>query len=197
MGRKSLAKERTEEILDAFERCIVNYGLEGTSLAQIAAEAEVKRSIIRHYIGNREAVVTALIERIMQDYQQQAEALFTLTREADWIALWLHYLFDVIDESEMRRDRIIGELLLTAKERYPEAKQRFAEVYEKLIEQFGAELSRLYPELPAEKCHEVAYTVLVLADAAADARLMGLDSAYVQMARHSAESVIRSIRNRN
>lgn len=93
----------------------------------------------------------------------------------------------------MRRDRIIGELLLTAKGRYPQAKQRFAEVYERFIEQFGAELSRLYPEVGTEKCHELAYTVLVLADAAADARLMGLDGAYVQMARNSAESVIRSI----
>lgn len=37
------------------------------------------------------------------------------------------------------------------------------------------------------------YTVLVLADAAADARLMGLDGAYVQLARNSAESVIRSM----
>lgn len=28
MGRKSLATERQTEILDAFERCVVQYGLE-------------------------------------------------------------------------------------------------------------------------------------------------------------------------
>jgi len=193
MGRKSLAKERTEEILDAFERSIVKYGLEGTSLAQIAQEAGVKRSIIRHYIGNRDAVVTALIERIMHNYQQQAEQLFALTHDTDWIPIWLYYLFDASDESEVRRDRIIGELLLTAQERYPQAKQRLAEIYEQLIDQFGTELMRLYPTASSETCHQVAYGVLVLADGAGNTRLMGLDSRYVEMARKSAERLIRTI----
>ena len=90
-------------------------------------------------------------------------------------------------------DRIIAELLLTAQERYPQAKQRLAEIHEQLIEQFGTELTRLYPTESPEKCREVALGVLVLADGAGNARLMGLDSRYVEMARKSAERLIGTI----
>lgn len=36
MGRKSLANERTAQILDAFKRCITQYGLDVSFLPRIA-----------------------------------------------------------------------------------------------------------------------------------------------------------------
>ena len=53
MGRPDLTEVRTAEILDAFERCVARFGLEGSSLERDAEEAGMKRSILRHYIGNR------------------------------------------------------------------------------------------------------------------------------------------------
>ena len=60
MGRPNLTEVRTAEILDAFERCVARYGLEGSSLERVAEEAGVKRSILRHYIGNRDEMITGL-----------------------------------------------------------------------------------------------------------------------------------------
>ena len=40
MGRPSLTEVRTVEILDAFERCVARYGLEGSSLERIAEDGD-------------------------------------------------------------------------------------------------------------------------------------------------------------
>ena len=41
MPRKKLDGERIPQILDAFERCIMKYGIAGTSLNRVAQEAEI------------------------------------------------------------------------------------------------------------------------------------------------------------
>ena len=66
MPRPSLKEQRTQEILDAFERCLPRYGLEGTSLEHVAEEAGVKRTIIRHYVGNRDQLLSALLARYLE-----------------------------------------------------------------------------------------------------------------------------------
>lgn len=64
MGRLSLAESRRIEILDAFERSVARYGLQSSSLECVAQEAGMKRSILRHDIGNRDVLVHALAERM-------------------------------------------------------------------------------------------------------------------------------------
>jgi len=39
MARKKLDEERIPQILDAFERCIMKYGIAETSLVRVAQEA--------------------------------------------------------------------------------------------------------------------------------------------------------------
>jgi hypothetical protein len=41
------------QILDAYEECVLQFGLEATSLEAIADQARIKRSVVRHYMGNR------------------------------------------------------------------------------------------------------------------------------------------------
>ena len=61
MGRPSLANVRREQILDALERCLARDGLVGTTLEAVAEEAGVRRPVIRHYFGNRDELVAAVM----------------------------------------------------------------------------------------------------------------------------------------
>ena len=80
MGRPDLTETRTTEILDAFERCVGRYGLDGSSLERIAEEAGMKRSILRHYVGNRTDLIHALTDRVVAGYRSQLQAFMdTLT----------------------------------------------------------------------------------------------------------------------
>ena len=81
MPRPSLKEQRTEEILDAFERCIHRVGLSGSSLEVIAEEAGMKRSILRHYIGNRDDILEALAARTISRYQSETDELMDYLRK--------------------------------------------------------------------------------------------------------------------
>jgi AcrR family transcriptional regulator len=67
MGRKSLAKERRAQILDAFYRCIKKYGLHGASTRRIAEEAGVQPSILHHYFKDRDEMIEELVANIVDN----------------------------------------------------------------------------------------------------------------------------------
>ncbi len=64
-GRKSVAKERRAQILEAFHKCAVRKGLERTSLREVAEEAGLPVSNLHHYFKNRDEMVGELVERIV------------------------------------------------------------------------------------------------------------------------------------
>lgn len=63
VGRPSVAVERREQIFDAVEDCLVEFGLVGTTMERIAEWAGIPRSAIAHFAGNRDDVIDAAIER--------------------------------------------------------------------------------------------------------------------------------------
>ncbi len=75
MARPDLTHKRREQIVDAFARCVARRGLAATALEEVASEAGMKRSILRHYIGNRAALVTALLDRLLDRWRQDMDEL--------------------------------------------------------------------------------------------------------------------------
>lgn len=192
MGRKSRAGERREELLDAFERCIVKFGLEGTSLEQIADEAGMTRSVIRHYIGNRDELVDALIERIIDQYSGQLEAAYANVAPDNLISHTLDTMFSgeqLLDQ----RDTIIINVLMTAKDRYPRAKHLLVAMFEAMIESFSADLRQAYPQASAERCRQVAYALICMAEMHESLIWLGLDGSHNAAARAAAEALIRTL----
>jgi len=67
MPRPTKKSERRAQILDAFERCVARYGLDGATLDRVSEEAGLARALIRHNVGNREALIEAFTERFMEN----------------------------------------------------------------------------------------------------------------------------------
>lgn len=65
MARPSVKAERTEEILVAFEQCVALYGVEGATLERLASQSGLQRSLVRHYMGNRNDLINALVSRFL------------------------------------------------------------------------------------------------------------------------------------
>ncbi len=65
MGRKSLAKERRAQIVEAFYRCITRDGLQKASTRQVAKEAGVQPSILHHYFKDRDEMIEELVRSIV------------------------------------------------------------------------------------------------------------------------------------
>ena len=113
MGRPSIKEKRSAEILDAFGRCVARYGVEGSTLERIANEAGVKRTLLRHYIGNRDELIEALGQRIEQDFLHRTRAIFDALPESRRVETLLDTLFDPANQSDSD-DVAIAQALISA-----------------------------------------------------------------------------------
>jgi len=72
VGRRSLAKERTSQILHAYAVCIGRFGLEGATLERVSDESGLSRGHIRHYVGNRADMRRKLVQWVVDGVQEAA-----------------------------------------------------------------------------------------------------------------------------
>ena len=96
MPRPTIAAERREEILQAFEACALRKGLEATTLADVAEEAGLPRPLVRHFMGNRKEMETGLIERMMTRATAAIEQAMPATgevRDEETLQVVLNKLF--------------------------------------------------------------------------------------------------------
>ena len=71
MARKSdKAELRRREILENFYEVLKEEGLEGSSIAKIAARMDIHPSLIIHYFSTKEEMVVALVDSILEKYEE-------------------------------------------------------------------------------------------------------------------------------
>jgi AcrR family transcriptional regulator len=187
MGRKSKIDERREHILAAFERCIVSYGID-VSLERIAEEAGVKRSLIRHYLGNRDEVVGQLIARIADAYPSVAAAEFEKAL-VQGVEGFLELLFNpYLGTTEW--GAVINSVANTAPERYPEAKRRLGVMLDTMVADLAVRLSVHFPAVTLATCREVAYGLLYLSQGYDVLQSFGMSAEY---ARASARRLLADL----
>jgi AcrR family transcriptional regulator len=75
MARPRIGDERREEILAAFEGCVVHKGFAKTTLIDVAEAAGQPRALVRYFIGNRADMVSALIDRLLERGETQFRQL--------------------------------------------------------------------------------------------------------------------------
>jgi AcrR family transcriptional regulator len=93
MGRKSLKAAKVSVILNAFEKCIEEKGLQNTTLDNIADEAGMARRMVRHYIGNRNELINAGVARIIEKFNTTVLAVIDQARPEERFATALDYIF--------------------------------------------------------------------------------------------------------
>ncbi|WP_170328659.1 TetR/AcrR family transcriptional regulator [Ruegeria arenilitoris] len=75
MPRPSLKDQRSQEILDAYLTCVARFGLEGATQERIAEEAGVKRPLLRHYLGNKDEMITSLADYVIAGFAESLDGL--------------------------------------------------------------------------------------------------------------------------
>ena len=196
MGRKDLTEQRHEDILDAFERCLIKYGLEESTLERVAQEAGKSRNIIRHYIGNREDLIAAFVDRILSRIKQVAIDILESTPKNKLVPKVLDFLFQ---ERTTEDPPDLGERMLAGmwhiREQSPKVQQALLNFYQEFEKVLTDGLVRLYPDVPAKKCQEVAYSIICLAETNWVLGSVGVDVSHTRMARRSAEYLLQVLEN--
>lgn len=190
MGRKDLTDERSAEILDAFGRSMIKHGLD-VSLEQVAQEAGMTRSIIRHYIGNREEVVNALVERVTRSFVDEMRTAADTIPEDRLISESLDYLFD--DYTPDDYEKLLIDVLMTAQDRYPQAKQMLLAMLEDFVDILAGIIQRAYPHATKTACQDVAYSIIAMALSNDSFIWLGMDKQRSLGARRLAEALIQTL----
>ena len=192
MGRKDLTSERQTLILDALERCIVEYGLRGTTLENIAEEAGINRGLIHYYIGNRDDVIQLMAERLLERYQVSFEDYAATRPEGNHVEIIVDYYFDAWFEMAPEDDVIIFELLAES-ERTPYLRQVLLKLYDGFENMIRRELIRLFPNAEVEKLYSVSYSLMVFAFAHASLTWLGLPQAKLSDVRSVAANLVQTL----
>lgn len=156
MGRPSMAAQRVEEILDALEACIIEYGIQATSLENIAEKAGFKRTILRHYIGNRDQIICALSTRLVKKYTQQWQELLDWLPQTNRTESLIDAIF-TIGSVERVNYTIIGEAIFSEAKRLEQIKQDQELIMAEFIRHFSQSLSDEYPQANTETIELISH----------------------------------------
>lgn len=158
MPRPSLKAERTTAILDAVERVVIRDGISGATLEKIAEEAKMRRSLLRHNIGNRDQLIAAFLERFFARSTQEMQQMITYLPTENRSAVLLNFLFD---EKYSNSQLVLVALALTsAATNEPVIREQLKAWNKDYIDVVAEELALSYPDAPFQDRYEVATGVI-------------------------------------
>ena len=193
-GRPSLAEARREEILDAFARCVIRYGLEGSSLERIAEEAGMRRSILRHYVGNRIDLVRALCDRVVQNDRDDLDQYFQAIRPEDRIKRLLELLVPSRPR-ETTASLLVIESLIAAGDDDPVVQQKMREYVDQFVKRVAEQLRLEYPNRSPQQCWRVAYGAVAICFNEASLVPLDLPNRFSNASRHCVQVLLDSLRD--
>lgn len=177
MARPKIGEERREEILAAFEACVVRKGFAKTTLIDVANASGQPRSLVRYFIGNRAEMVNGLIDRLLE----RGEAQFRQLPESGSVGQALDIVLDRIFADETTN--IVMMELWHLSLRDAALRQRLGAIYERLI----CEATAL---LGGEAEPDSIFATVSLAFGAAFFRHLGLEPMRRDSIRHLSHSLL-------
>lgn len=191
MGRPSKKQERTEQILQAFQRCVARFGLEGSSLERIAEEAGLQRSLVRHFVGNRDDLIEMLATRVItQSNQNWAEFVNSLPK-SEAVPELLNGLFN--EENSDPEFILVIESLIFAASQKPELQQQMQDWLIHFSEEVSTLIARDFPKATEQELAAVSFGILSLYFNLDSLAPLGMTAIYREPALQAAERLIQSL----
>lgn len=192
MPRPDLTEERTALILDAFARCVARQGLDATSLENVADEAGVKRSILRHYIGNRDDLVLALAQRSITRYRADVVTMIESLPETRPAHALLDYLFwdHGMDSAD---DVQVVEAMIAAAGRDERIRALVKAWVDEFIQAVADTLHRHFPGADKSRCWSAAYGVVGIYNNHESLVQLRLPDTYRRAGRAAAEALVETL----
>jgi AcrR family transcriptional regulator len=158
MPRPSLKDERSREILDAFLTCVARFGLEGATQERIAAEAGVKRTLLRHYLGNRDEMIRALMEYVVAGFSETTDALAQLLGPDGDLMHLIALLFDQGNASDPRL-MLAYQAMVASVDTYPDMRAPLLDSLQSFLTVIETAAKRSHPTCAPDKIRAVAHGI--------------------------------------
>lgn len=192
MARPKVTEERREAILQAFEHCILRQGLAETTLEDVAAEAGQPRSLVRYFIGNREAMISCLIERLLERGEAKIDQSLREMGEGQPASI-VRLLFDEVFADAVTNITIMELWHLSLRD--PVLRERLAAIYHRLIFEVAASLGGADAQQDGSAGFDIAYSTVSLAFGAAFFSHLGIKPHDPQRLRQTGAQLITNRAN--
>ena len=146
MARPSLKAQRTEEILQAYERCIALYGVDGATQQKISEEAGIARPLLRHHVGNNADLLAQVVQRYIARNKRDMQKAYDLLAGGASSTTLLGTLFGAMSSEEQQNDVMIAFALIVASQTDESIRLQMKEWLEDFIESFAQNLQKVYPQ---------------------------------------------------
>lgn len=161
VGRPSVATERKAAIVEAFIVAVGEGGLEAVTLDEVASRAGVQRPALRHFVGNRAALVDAALTELTTRYR---DVVAGLCGEQPALDPLLDALFSRQWSLGMRAENRAFDALCREALVQEGTRGRVRETYDVLLHELSAALGREYPQARATDVGDVAYAIACLSE---------------------------------
>jgi AcrR family transcriptional regulator len=188
VGRRSLAAERTDEILDAVEACIVEHGYPDTTISRIAAIAGMSPGHLTHYLPTKAAIITAMIERLMQRIKASLVPLRSVAPDRR-LKLALDRAFAVGDRHLVR----LFDEVIAISSTDTDVRQAVAALYRDFRSWWEDVLEAAYPKAPAKRRRDVARSLVWLAHGARLSATLDMDREEMRATRRAAQVLVDTL----
>lgn len=193
MARPSIKKQRTEEILKAFSRCIAKYSLGGSTLERLAEESGLQRSLIRHFVGNREDLIRLLADHVLAEFQQSTDNLFASLYGDNRIEQVIIILFDPQYQTSTENVLVLEGLIAAGANDFPEIKVQINQWLTGFIDRLAQELQSAFPNASAERCQSVSFGIISIYFNLDALSPLGITQRYRPHAIDSARALVASL----
>jgi AcrR family transcriptional regulator len=154
---------RRDQIVSAARACVVRHGFHAASMGQIAAEAHMSVGQIYRYFPSKEAIVHAIVERIVA---RRLEWMVDRDRDIDFPARFANRRHANASEEE-RSERVLLLEITAEATRNPAVADIVREADRRLRGQAVALVRGNYPELNEEEAAARVEFVTVLSEGSA------------------------------
>ena len=160
MARPSLKLERQRIILQAFTECIAVKGLNATTLDDIASRSQMRRSLLRHNVGNREELINQVAEYVSTEFEtiwREQRKQYANDKSDKWL---LKTLFNSDPDEQYQALIPAFFSLLASAHRYPEVTQRLKRCFNVYVDDITQELTRRHPNSTENDCQQVSLGIV-------------------------------------
>lgn len=161
MPRPSMKTERRDQVLAAYVSAVSKHGLSGATLETIAQEAGLKRPLVRHHLGNKQAMFEQLVSHVIGAFSRQTRQLEAALPVSGRVQALIDILFDGSDDTTPELVFAFAELTLKSVSDRALAARLSASVAE--FERFiTAEIQGAFGSASVSKTRAVAHGIMAI-----------------------------------
>jgi TetR/AcrR family transcriptional regulator, transcriptional repressor of aconitase len=170
--------------------CLIESGVDGTTLDAIAERAGVTRGLVRHYLGNREDVLRSLGAHVRDRYAAWLQDLVSARPPDERLEAVIDAL---LSEAEPRDLYQLLTALFAAASRDPQVTAMLRDLYREFERTIDSELAAARPRAEPQARRQVSFAILCLSAASSDFQMLGFPRDRTAAARTAAMWLIESL----